>query len=79
MSWLEEPQIVRVEVTEGHRVLLIGPLVKIEGLEFGDLARIRGGGLIRLCTCNALQSLDPILEALVRLYSIGYIALFFFL
>ena len=66
-------------MTEGHRVLLIGPLVKIEGLKFGDLTCIRGGVLIGLYTCNALQTLDPILEALVRLCSIGYIALFFVL
>ena len=38
VSWLEKPQVIRVEVTEGHRVLLIGPLVKIEGLEFRYLS-----------------------------------------
>lgn len=42
MSRLQHPQVVIVEVDHGHRQLLEGALLEVEGLKLGDLARAHG-------------------------------------
>jgi len=73
---LKEPEIVRVEVGQGHRILLVRILLEVECLKLRGFTRVVRLGL---SPCDTLQSQQFIDESLVWLASSSDIAGLFLL
>ena len=66
VSWFQHPQVVAIEMAQGHRVLHACSLLKVEGFELGYLSRI-GLLLLENSSCNTFKSLDLILNGWIWL------------
>ena len=55
-------------MAQGHRVALIGTLLKVERLELCNLSCARG--LAQVCPCDAFKALNLVLEGLISFLSV---------